>query len=120
MKEKRRHFLYRLFYPKKIFFNICVLSQCVVYGIHFQKIHSFPCQKTLLHTLLLLAFKIVKRLQCILHVVNLSFIFIPRISTNTYKIIKQALRKYKHQAKNISLICGTCRDALGILSMDSP
>ena len=29
-KEKRGHFLYRLFCPKEIF-NICVLSQCIVY-----------------------------------------------------------------------------------------
>ena len=26
VKEKREHFWYRLFYLKKIFFNICILS----------------------------------------------------------------------------------------------
>ena len=36
------------------FFNICVLSQCIVYWIHFQNIHNFRYQKTLLYTLLFL------------------------------------------------------------------
>ena len=46
-----------------IFFNICVLSQCILYWIHFQNIHTFTYQKTLLYTLLLLVFKIVESLQ---------------------------------------------------------
>ena len=45
------------------FFNICALSQCIVYWTHFQNIHTFTYQKTLLHTLLLLVFKIVESLQ---------------------------------------------------------
>ena len=45
------------------FFNICVLSQGIVYWINFQKIHDFAYQKTLLHTLLLLVFKIVESLR---------------------------------------------------------
>ena len=48
------------------FFNICVLSQCIVYCIHFQNIHTFTYQKTLLYSLQLLALKIFKSLQCIL------------------------------------------------------
>ena len=32
-------------------FKISVLSQCIVYWIHFQNIHTFTCQITLLHTL---------------------------------------------------------------------
>ena len=48
------------------FFNICVLSQCVVYWIHFQNIHTFPYQKTLFCTLLLLVFKTIESFQCIL------------------------------------------------------
>ena len=32
-------------------FNICALPQCIVYWIHFQNIHTFTYQKTLLHTL---------------------------------------------------------------------
>ena len=46
--------------------NICVLSQCIMYWIHFQNIHTFTYQKALLHTLLLLVFKIVESLHCIL------------------------------------------------------
>ena len=42
------------------FFKICVLSQCIVYCIHFQNIHTFTYQKTLLYTLLLRVSKIVK------------------------------------------------------------
>ena len=42
------------------FSNICVLSQCIVYWIHIQNMHTFTYQKTLLHTLLMLAFKIVE------------------------------------------------------------
>ena len=33
------------------FFNICVFSWCLLYWIHFQNIHTFTYQKTLLHTL---------------------------------------------------------------------
>ena len=55
--EKRVHFLYRLFCPKEIFFNICILSQCIVYWTHFQIIHTFTYRKTLLHTLFCLFLK---------------------------------------------------------------
>ena len=44
-KGKRRHFLYRLFCPKEIFFKICVLSQCILYWIHVQNLHTFTYQK---------------------------------------------------------------------------
>ena len=40
-KEKRGHFLYRLFCPK----GVCVLSQCIVYWIHFHNIYTFTYQK---------------------------------------------------------------------------
>ena len=47
-------------------FNVCVLSQYIVYIEYiFQNTCTFTCQKTLLHTLLLLLFEIVKNLQCI-------------------------------------------------------
>ena len=46
-----------IFCLKDIFFNICVLFQCTVYWIHFQDIHAFTYQKTLLDALLLLVFK---------------------------------------------------------------
>ena len=37
--------MYRLFCPKGIFFKICVLSQSIVYWIHFQFINTFTCKK---------------------------------------------------------------------------
>ena len=45
-KKKEGILLRRLFCPKDILLNICVLSQCIVYGIHFQNIHTFAHQKT--------------------------------------------------------------------------
>ena len=47
--------------------NFCDLSQCIVYWRHLQNIHTFKYQKALLHTVLLLIFKIVESLQCILN-----------------------------------------------------
>ena len=41
-------FIY-LFFDQRKFFNICVLSQCIVEWIHFQNINAFTYQKTLLH-----------------------------------------------------------------------
>ena len=38
-------------------FNIYILSQCMVYWIHFQNIHTFAYQNTLLYTLLLMLLK---------------------------------------------------------------
>ena len=65
---KKRTFLYRLFCLKEFFvFNICVLFKCIVYWIQFQNIHTCTHQKTLLYTLLLLVFKIVESLECILN-----------------------------------------------------
>ena len=47
------------------FFKICVLSQCIVYWMHFQNISTFAYQKSyFIH--FLLVFKIVKSIQCIL------------------------------------------------------
>ena len=69
-KEKRGPSLYHLFCPKELFFYICVLSQCMVYWILFQNVHTFTYQKILLHTPLLLVFTFVKSLQCILNPKN--------------------------------------------------
>ena len=40
-----------------IYFDICILSQCVVYQIQLQNIHTFTYKKTLLHTLFCLFLK---------------------------------------------------------------
>ena len=64
--RKKKAFFVSFILSEGKFFTIYVLSQCVVYWINFQNIHSFTYQKILFHTLLLLVFKIVKNLQCIL------------------------------------------------------
>ena len=56
-----------LIFSKMIFFKICILCQFTVNWIHFQYIHTFTYQKTLLHKLLLLVFKFVEILECILN-----------------------------------------------------
>ena len=63
-KDKRGHFLYRLFCLKGIWKE---RPQCIVHWIHFQNIHTFTYQKNILYTLLLLVFKIVESLQCMLN-----------------------------------------------------
>ena len=54
------------FVQTKFFFKICVLSQCIVYWIYFQNIHTFTYQKTLLHYTFFPVFKIVESFQRIL------------------------------------------------------
>ena len=67
-ERKMRAFLVPFILYKENFFNICVLSQCIVCWIHFQNIQTFTYKKSLLHRPLLLVFKIVdKCLQCILN-----------------------------------------------------
>ena len=62
-ERKKRAFFVPFILSKGIFFfNVYVSSQCIVYWIHFQNIRTFTYQKTLLHTLLLLVFKIVESL----------------------------------------------------------
>ena len=64
-RKKKQGIFYTAYFVRRNFFNICVLSQCIMYWIHFQDIHTFTYQKILLHTLLWLLFKIVESLQCI-------------------------------------------------------
>ena len=45
MKEKRGHFFVQFILSKGNFFKICVLSQCIVYWIHFRNIHTFTHKK---------------------------------------------------------------------------
>ena len=50
-ERKKRAFFVPFILSEGNFFNICVLSQCIVYWIHFQNKHTFTCQKKLLQTL---------------------------------------------------------------------
>ena len=60
-KYKKGQFLCRLFCRK----------ECIVYWIHFQNIHTFTYQKTLLHTLFYLFLKSSKALSVSLRIKNL-------------------------------------------------
>ena len=65
------------------------LPQCILYWMHFQNIHTFTYQKTLLHTLLLLLiFKMVESIQCILN------------KKKTYKTGRILILDQSHQSIN--------------------
>ena len=50
--KKKEGLLWTVYFVRmNFFFNIGVLSQCIVYWIYFQNLHTFTHQKTLLHTL---------------------------------------------------------------------
>ena len=59
--RKKKDFLYRLFFPKEIFFNIWVLSQRITYWTNFFRTYIFLHIKNhyfiLLHTLICLCSK---------------------------------------------------------------
>ena len=59
-KRKKRAFFVPFILSEEKFFNICVLSQCILYWIYFQNIHTFKYQKTLFHTIFCLFFKLLK------------------------------------------------------------
>ena len=59
-ERKKRIFFVPLILSEENFLKIFVLSQCIVYWIHFQNIHTFTYQKTLLHTLFCLFLKLSK------------------------------------------------------------
>ena len=88
LQKKKECIFCNVYLVQRKFFNICVISQCIVYWLNFQNIHTFTCQKTLLHTLLFLVCIIVKSLQCILNDIyyllqykNFVEIFSPIIET---------------------------------------
>ena len=62
-ERKKRAFFVPFYFIRRIFFNICVLSQGIVHWIDFQNIHTFTYQKTLLYTLFYLFLKSLKALS---------------------------------------------------------
>ena len=92
-ERKKRAIFVPFILSKENFFRICVLSQCMVYWIHFQNIHTFTYQKTLVYTFFLLVFKIAKNLQCIFKSNNLYQI------TNANNI--NSKRLYENKYENI-------------------
>ena len=55
--SQKRAFFVPFIFSEGNFFNICVWSQCIVYWIQLQNIHTFTYQKTLLLTLFCLFLK---------------------------------------------------------------
>ena len=78
------------------FFKTCVLSQCIVYWIHFQNIHTFTYQKAFLHTLSLLVSKIVESLQCILN--WLVYLFWEVVWCSAYLFLQNMSNKEQNQS----------------------
>ena len=65
-ERKKMTFFEPFILSKGNLLKIFVLFQCIMYWIHFHNVHTFRYQETLIHTLLLLAVKIIKSFQCIL------------------------------------------------------
>ena len=85
-ERKKRAFFVPFILSEGNFFNICVLSQCKVYWIHFQNIHTFTYQITLLHTIFCLFLKSLKAF-----IVSLSFLG----TMESMKTAKLLLKKCK-------------------------
>ena len=49
LRKKKEGIFVSFMLSEEYFFNICVLSQYIVYWIYFQNIHTFIYQKSLLH-----------------------------------------------------------------------
>ena len=64
-QKKKRGIFCTVYFSEQIFFEICVLYQCIVCWIHFQNMRTFT-YTYFTCTLLLLVSKIVESLQCIL------------------------------------------------------
>ena len=61
LRKKEKGIFCAVYFVRREFFSkICVLSQCIVSWTHFQNIHTFTYQKTLIHTLSLLVLQLPK------------------------------------------------------------
>ena len=89
------------------FFNICVLSQCIMYWIKFQNIHTFTYQKTLLYTLFCLFLKSLIALSVSLIIIICKEILYLNNSTKENQIwtnkTKSSLETMKNKNKNMYL-----------------
>ena len=109
MKEKRVLFLLRLFCPKEIFFNICVLSQCVSYWIRFLNIYSFTFQTTLLNTHFCLFLKSLKTFSVSLsdsYIKNDEFLSVDNV-IREYSEMKEEIRNSENAIYNIKKLWKT-------------
>ena len=56
-RKKKEVIFSTIYFVRKKFLNICVLFHCIECWIHFQNIHTFTYQKSLLHTIFCLFLK---------------------------------------------------------------
>ena len=79
------------------FFKICALSQCIVYWIHFQNIHTFTYQKTLLYTFLLLVFKVLEIFQCVFKILLKQLLQVSvALSKDVWSYVKKSISFRRH------------------------
>ena len=93
---------------ERIFFNICVLSQCIVYWIHFQDMPYFVIPKNITSCTFVPAFKIVGSLQCIFKLSAAENVWIKRNKKSFNEKKLKALRN------DLNLIC----DENGLIRCD--
>ena len=110
-ERKKRACFVPFILPEGYFFNIYVLSPCIVYWIHFRNIHTFAYQKTLLHTLLLFVFKIVKSLQCILNV-PITQIHILILSVSAWMLFEGVFSHRKNFKVCLAIFATLCMKGL--------
>ena len=89
-REKKGAFLVPFVLSEGNSFNICALSQCIVYWIMFRNIPTFTYQKTLFHTLFCLFLKSLKAFSAS----SITFIRFQKIS-DSKKVKKQQLAVFK-------------------------
>ena len=115
LAKKKRAFFVPLILSEENFFNICVLSQCILYWIRFQNIYTLIYQKTLLHTLFCLFWKSRKAFSVSLSKVGVLLLEIfgcrpeiywkmavPNVFSNTFWILFCNEFKFLPQAKTNS------------------
>ena len=76
-KRKKRAFSVLFFFSEWNFFNIYVLSQCIVHWRDFSEYTYFYITKNITSYTFLLVFKIVESLQCVLNTFFILIFFAP-------------------------------------------
>ena len=72
LQKKKDCIFCTVYFVQRRFFNIGVLSQCIVYWVHFQNIVTFTFTKTWFHTLFCLFLKSPKAFGVSLRELNMS------------------------------------------------
>ena len=99
-KRKKEGIFILLIFLEVIFFNIFVLSRCIVYWIHFQNKHVFTYQKTLLHSLFCLFLKLLKAfgvsLKSVLLLLLVNFVSGLRVKLMNISLIVNIWSSFTH------------------------